>query len=926
MSIEIGRKLCLILIPLAMAFIYFTVKKYNSRSRNDKVTLISRIIIILLLLISFGDVTVSIRGKNVSTLFLLDVSQSMGDFGKEGLKFINNSLEEMPSNNKAGVIVFGDNSKIDKVINSSKNYDSIKGEPIKTATNIQEAIETGIGLFSKGSSKRIVLITDGEENQGELVKSIPLIQEQNIDIKVYKVNNALGNEIYVDDVKVPDNISIGEEFSVITTIESNYKTKAKLSLFSGREKKGEQEVEIQKGKNTFVFKDIQNSGGFKNYRVTVEAADDSNLANNQYSTYTNVIDKPNILVIEGKANDGAGVSEILRATNSRYKVILPTSSPNTLNEMLEYKTIVLANVHIDDLSKGFKDNIEGYVKDYGGGLVTFGGEDSYALGGYRETVLEKILPVDMDKKGENEVPKVSLTLIIDKSGSMSGGTKEVSKLTLAKEAASKSVDSLRKTDEISVMTFDDSFGWVVERQLVGDRSGAKELISGIGLGGGTSIYPALEAGYKDALESDAKIKHIILLTDGQDGFPQHEYEALINEMKEDNITLSTVSVGMDSNNSLLEYMAEIGNGRGYHTDAFTDIPRIFMKEVFLSMGEYIENGEFTPTLTSNHEIMTGVLSDGGMPSLYGYIGTSMKDKATQILKSNEDEPILASWQYGLGRTASFTSDINGEWSKDLLTWNKGGQLVKNIIYWTIPSYEGSGKIYISQKSGSEALVEYYNDKVDSESKVKGVYKSENGEEGEIELTEVEPGKFTTTVPLKDLGFYTFNIREEKNGEIKNNTTGAFSMQYSDEYKFNKNSGNLDVLVEETSGKFINKPSEVFQGEIETAYRMFNLTVPFLIIAMILFLLDVAYRRLNLDLSKYLSKIRLPKGIKEKIENLQNREKVVMKNEEPIKDTTTKTENKESKKEKIKKEKPKKEEKKVERLNTSALLKKKSDRN
>lgn len=253
------------------------------------------------------------------------------------------------------------------------------------------------------------------------------------------------NEVYVESVKVPDNISIGEEFTVTTTIESNVQTKESLLYFL-EGKKSRREIEIQKGTNTFVFKDVQTTGGFKNYRVLIEADEDTNGINNEYSCFTNVIAPPNILVIQGKENSALGVIETLKNTSCNYNIVSPNSAPRNLNELLEYKTIVLCDVHKDDLNSGFMDNIESYVKDYGGGVVTFGGENSYALGGYKNTSLEKILPVNMDKKGKNEVPPISISLIIDKSGSMSSGNGEVSKLTLAKEAAMNALDSLRESE------------------------------------------------------------------------------------------------------------------------------------------------------------------------------------------------------------------------------------------------------------------------------------------------------------------------------------------------------------------------------------------------------------------------------------------------------------------------------------------------
>lgn len=950
MGIEITRAYALILIPVILLFMYLTLKRLKGIVRKDKLILISRIIILILIVIGISDITINLKGQNISTVFLLDVSDSMSDFKSEGTKFIDNALKEMPKNNKAGVVVFGDNASIDKFMDDSKEYKQIKSGPVVNSTNIEEAVNSSLSLFDKGAAKRIVLISDGEENQGDILKKVSVINKENIDLKVYKVENALGDEAYVEDVKVPDNISIGEEFSVITKIQSNVQTKAKLTLFSGRDKKGEQEVELQKGTNTFVFKDVQTTGGFKSYRVLIEPEKDSNKKNNEYSCFTNVISKPNILVVEGKAGSGAGVVETLKSANSEYNVILPGGAPTTLNEMLEYKTIVLADVHVDDLNKGFMDNIESYVKDYGGGVVTFGGENSYALGGYKDTALEKVLPVNMDKKGKNEVPQISISLVIDKSGSMSGGDGNVSKLTLAKEAAMKSLDNLRATDEINVIAFDDSYQKVVERQVVKDKEEIKGMIAGIGNGGGTSIYPALEEAYKTQSESSAKIKHIILLTDGQDDFGINNYNELIGNINSGGITLSTVSVGEDADTNLLGKLAEMGKGRAYHTDKYTDIPRIFAKEVLLSTGTYIINEEFQPKVASNHEILSGVLVDNSMPTLRGYVGTSIKDKAIEILSSNHDEPILAANQYGLGKTVSWTSDINGQWSGNFLTWNKGAQLIKNAIYWTIPDLSDEGKVSITQ-SGNDAVVEFYSDSVKDGSKIKGVYNSEKGENGEVELTQEEPGKFVGRVKLNELGFYTFNIREDNNGEVLNNYNGAFSLQYSEEYKFNKNKNKIDTLVNETKGSFINKTKDVFKGELKSNYKPVNLTIPALVAAIFLFLLDIAYRRLNLDLKKYIDKFK----IKLKLNNAKINISIHKKKEEkPFKNSNqnNNVNNKENKNDldlssdkasknqekeeaitqvdtgKIKdkpKEKTGKTKSKTERLDTSSLLKNKKKR-
>ena len=950
MKIEIGNLYFLILIPLVFAFIYYSYKKYKPFSKNELKIFISRIIIFTLLILAFGEITLSIKGRNISTVFLLDLSESAEEFEEAGKDFISRAIENIPRGNKSAVIVFGDNSKLDKGLNRKKIYDTLGERPVVTATNIEAAIENALAIFEKGSAKRLVLLTDGEENKGDILKSIPIINQENIDFKVYKISEKKGDEVYVDSITVPDNISVGEEFSVSIDIKSNYATDAKLTLFSGRNKVGEQNVKIQKGSNSFVFKDRQNSGGFKSYRVLIEADNDEIKVNNEGTTFTNVSDKPYVLLINGINGDSQALEEILTRSGANVKKIGPGSAPSTLNEFLEYKTVILNNVHIDDLAKGFVDNIETYVKDYGGGLVTFGGEDAYALGGYKDTNIEKVLPVYMDKRGKNEVPSISINLIIDKSGSMSAEGGGVSKLTLAKEAAVKALENLREIDEISVIAFDDTYDLVVPLQKLTNREEVEGLISGIQIRGGTSIYPALEEGYNIQSQSSAKIKHTILLTDGQDGYSLDNYHDLLNKFNSNNITLSTVAVGEGANAELLNSLSSIGKGRSYYTDIYTDIPRIFAKEVLLSAGTYIINEEFTPKMLSAHEILSGVKTSEGIPSLLGYIGTSIKENAVEILSSNHDEPILAAMEHGIGRTVSFTSDINGQWSRNYLTWEYGPQLIKNMVYYTIPKYDGDGTLNIFQE-GNNAVVEFYNDNIDKEGRVTGVYNGENGEEGEFELTQVEPGKYSAEIPLESLGFYNFNIREELNGEVTSNYKGGFAMQYSDEYKFNLSGDKLDAVVKDTNGSFIKSPEEVFTGKLEKHYKNINLTTPLLLIALFLFMLDIVYRRLNLDIGILFKKLKEKKEQNKELkikENKKAKEKVKLENrkEKSEKKNETKKENslkdkvlvteevKEKDSKKVKEEKKAVKRKKTKKkstpeknaLNTDMLLKKKNERN
>ena len=230
-------------------------------------------------------------------------------------------------------------------------------------------------------------------------------------------------------------------------------------------------------------------------------------------------------------------------------------------------------------------------------------------------------------------------------------------------------------------------------------------------------------------------------------------------------------------------------------------------------------------------------------------------------------------------------------------------------------------------------MEFYNDNITSNTTVTGVYNGEDGTEGEFTLTQSEPGKFEANIPLSSLGFYNFSVREQEGNNIKSTYKGAFALKYSDEYKFNTNSIKLDTLVKETNGAFINKVEEVFTSTLDKEYRKINLTIPLIILALILFLFDIAYRRLNLDFSKFIKN----KDNKNKKKKLKKKDSI---SEELAMEKEVKVENKyekvadlkevanESKKEKnTRSKKEKKQEKpKVQGIDTNALLKKKNDRN
>jgi len=576
--------------------------------------------------------------------------------------------------------------------------------------------------------------------------------------------------------------------------------------------------------------------------------------NNEYCAFTQVETEPRILLIEGTPDEGRELAAILEACGVRYDRITPTGVPEEMSALVPYKAVVMVNVHARDLRQGFLDNLESYVRDYAGGLICTGGANSYAMGGYQETSLETVLPVNMFLEGERQVPTMAIAMVIDHSGSMTEvaeGGSNATCLDLAKEAALEGVNNLRDTDEIGVLAFDDTYNWVVPIQPATNRTDVGNGIATINVGGGTSIYPALDEAATGLQGSDAQIKHIILLTDGQDYYDQ--YNDVVNKINDSGITLSTVAVGPESDQQLLQDLAQRCGGRFYYTDINSGIPKIFAQEIILSGKSYLVNEEFVPVITSNSELIEGLM-DEGVPTLLGYIGSSSKPQATVVLRSEKGDPILSTWQYGLGRTIAWNTDASNEWTANWANWNNYVQLWDNMVNYVVSNTSIGGDSLEVIQEGSSAVISYTTDQYDKDTSVKAVCTDAEGNTQEITLDPVAPGRYEANMPMDDIGIYTISLQNRRGEELQSSMITAAAMQYSPEYRFDLVTDGLDSFVAQVEGKYITYDDDIFSGRLETVRARTSLVVPFLIAAVVLFMLDILARRMNMDYLDWLMDI------------------------------------------------------------------------
>ncbi len=834
--------LVLVLILLIIEWIIYVCQmRYQG-----KFYLVVRGVVLLCVLLALFGIKIRLGGNQTATIFVVDISNSNEEHLEEMEEYLRKKVEAMPSGNDYGIVCFGKNNLVEQFLTSEKQYGGLMTVPEKTATNFEEAISRALTMIPAGASGRIVVLTDGKETSGDIQRMAGALTAARVELLTLLYEDVATSDVYIENMTLPTYLHPGDKYSVNVQVESNFDTDAVIELYNGSEKVAENVVHLNKGTNRFAFSrqvaEEITANAMENLRAVVKAEGDTCEENNAYSAYSVVESAPRVLVIAGQDTEASHFTTVLNAAGCDYSVLSTLNAPEDIHSMLEYKSIILVDTYMDDLPKGFLDNLETYVKDYGCGFVCCGGEDSFALGGYRDTVLETVLPVDMEMRNVNEMPSMAMVMVIDRSSSMSGSMNNnggATSLDVAIRAATVAVDNLRDSDYVGVLTFDDGYSWQVDIVQAKDRETIKNAITGIDMGGGTTIKPALEEAYKALLSSEVSVKHVVLLTDGM-GETAY-FDDVIQNYLDAGITLSTVAVGTGSDTKLLEKLANSCGGRYYYSDIASDIPKIFAQEVFLGGDSYIQNGDFGLSVWGGHELTKGLFAEG-WPNIYGYISASPKTASSSIITTGEkDDPILTVWQYGLGRTVAWNSDVTGEWSGPFAGKDDYVQLWKRIVDYSTGNADlGEDRVNVVSV-GELSRIVYETEDYDGDTRIEATMIDPEGNTQEVVLHATEPGKYEADVATLQTGLYHYNIRRMKGDEIQSYITTASAVQFSYEYKFDISTDAYMNFVNQY-GRVITPEEEIWTKLDTGAGKKHSLTNFLLGLAIILFLADVAMRR------------------------------------------------------------------------------------
>lgn len=785
-------------------------------------------------------------GMNV--FYLLDRSDSIPVGQQESAReWVQKSLESKGARDRAGVVLFGSQASIERTVSPVLSVEKLFGVVDSQRTDLASAVRLATAAFPESGQRRLVILSDGNENVGEAVSAVESARALGVSVDVVPLGVGRGGDVSVQKFVMPSQLKKGQTFEVKVFVETDHASPGTLRLYRDDALLGEQKVDLTPGKNLFTFSQTLEEPAFYRYDVQLEAAGDPFPQNNRATSFANVRGDPRVLLVTASESEDATLVAALRASRLDVRVVQPREFPTDLAEVQSYDSIFLSNVSAGDLGETLMKFIESAVRDFGLGLVCVGGDQSYAAGAYRGTPLEDALPVDMELSSKKVLPSGALAMVMHGMEFMNGNQ-------VARQTALGVLDALGPGDELGVVLWDGQDRWLFPMTKVGDRKSLGKLIVGMNQGDLPSFENVMKMAHEGLRKSTAGLRHMIIFSDGDPGPPSQK---LMESIVADRITVSAVLIAGHAGPETMREIADRGKGRFYNVQSASQLPQIFIKEAAVVMKSAIFEEPFQPKLAAGSELVRGI-GGGEFPTLRGYVATNPKSRAEVPIVSDKGDPVLAHWQYGLGRAVAFTSDAKARWASDWLQWAKYRQFWSQVAQWSLRRLDNAElDTRISVEKG-EGVVSV--EAVDREGNyrnflnLQAVVVSPSGERTTHRLGQNGPGRYEVRFPTTLVGGYLVNLMEIENGKMRGSQILGASVNYSPEFgNTQPNRSYLKRLAEigrgqELSGR--DPQRGPFQHDREKTVQPHELWETLLRIAILLFPLDVGLRRVQLDAEEW----------------------------------------------------------------------------
>ncbi|MBI9016643.1 MAG: VWA domain-containing protein [Phycisphaerae bacterium] len=843
-----------------------------------------RCLVIFLLAAMLARPKLAEENQTLAVMAVIDHSSSVPEALKNAsFDYLDEVLAKKEAENMLAVVDIAEMASISRLPSRDTEIRRRNTTLNGSASDLAKGLQMAMAISPADTATRILLVSDGNETSGDLKEAARIAAANGIPIDVLPLRYNYEHEVIFKKLATPVQARSGQTVSLRFVLSSTAKASGKIVLtcngkaviLDPENENIAANIELTPGTNVKTISLPVGTRGMHDYEAVFIPDDESQdmiVQNNKATAITYVSGPGHVLVCDADGKSGTYLLNMLNSSDIEAQYLPVDSFPDKLTQLMDTDAVVLVNIDCSNFSYQQQEMIVKYVNELGGGLVMIGGDNSFGAGGWIGSPVADILPVDLDPPQKKQLPKGALMLIMHACEIPQGNY-------WGKRIAKEAVKTLSRLDYAGVLaySYNGDGDWVYPFSQVDDKKKINAAIDNMVMGDMPSLHDLAQQAYDKLKTSDAAQKHVIVISDGD---PAPPTGALLDLCKKEGITITGIGINPHSPNDVnsLKYVAQKTGGRFYHVKNPNDLPKIFIKEAQVIKRALIIEEPFIPQITySLNEITKGLPSP--LPKLDGYIFTGPKSGLSQVIfVSDKSDPILATCQSGLGRCVAFTSSIDSRWGSSWLGWPSNERFWEQVTRWACKSSS-------SKSSDCDAYVEINGQEVslnveaiDSDgsfiqlANIDGRVITPDFNTSNMKLSQNGPGEYSGKFKANGPGSYIINLQYRKIGDKEPRLTQIpVSVPFAPEFReLSDNSALLKEICDISGGRLLDVPWEAgddFDKVLDEAnlYDTANIKFPqselsiarYLMYAwLVLFLLDIAVRRVSLNIIAMIRKLYL----------------------------------------------------------------------
>ncbi len=693
------------------------------------------------------------------------------------------------------------------------------------STNLEAAIRAAIGSMPPGRVPRVLLVSDGLENSGSVERALYQARLLGVPVDTYALEGARKPALQLESLVMPAQAFTGEKFYIEAVVTSPRAAAAQVELTAEGKTIGRASVNLGAGRSTVRVRAQLDAAGATHVSGLIRAGD---LGQVRFDRVLS-LRRPRLLLAN---SDPPEATRHLRQVLAAARFDVDETSGGLPARLRDYQVILANNHDIEAWPEAAKSRLEEYVRE-GGGFGLIAGENNIYVEHKEgeEDPLNRMLPARLAPPRTPE--GTAVVLIVDKSSSMEG-----KKMELARLSAIGVVSNLRPIDQVGVLIFDNSFQWAVPIRKADNPALIKRLIAGITPDGGTQIAPALSEAFRQLRQVKAVYRHIVLLTDGisEEGDSMNTSREAANL----HITISTVGLGQDVNRAYLEKVANTAKGKSYFLLEIGNLEQLLLRDVMEHTGSSAVEKPLTPEVLREVEMLEGT-GIAKAPPLLGYLRFVAKPQAETILQLDGKDPLLARWQYGLGRATVFASDAKARWAANWVDWSGFDRLWVNLLRDLLPRAPDTEARAELDQANNELVVHY---RLQAGQDLAGppppLYViGPDGFQKAVALERLAPASYQARIPIENR-HGLFRVRAAS--DLDKFPEVGFYREEAELAEYGSNQELLRQIAASTGGRFNPAPQQWFEAGGRSVTTNMDLWPGLLALALLMNLLELAARK------------------------------------------------------------------------------------